>query len=280
VVIIKRLTAVEEFKEMAALEQKVWNAPPIPYHQTYTAANNGGILLGAYDGHELVGFLYSFPGYKNGSSYLCSHMMGILPAYRKGGVGRQMKEVQREHALIEGYDRIVWTFDPLESLNAYLNLHKLKGLAALYYENHYGEVQDVLNRSLPTDRFLVEWWIRSNHIGGGSGIPADSLYHKTLKTNLNAAGFPFVSGGMSAQSLQKLEESHYTVPIPDEFQTMKAEDPQLALSWRLHTRTVFQVLIGNGYVGCDIYRAPEEKLCHYLFVKRDTLSLKGDWPHD
>ena len=36
----------------------------IPVHQTLTAAKNGGLIIGAFDGEKLVGFSYGFPGFK------------------------------------------------------------------------------------------------------------------------------------------------------------------------------------------------------------------------
>jgi predicted GNAT superfamily acetyltransferase len=121
-VTIKLLKTLEEVRDMEKLERDVWKMDPIPNHQTLTAAKNGGILLGAYAGDEIVGFNYGFPGFRSPNVYLCSHMTGVYPNYQKRGLGRLLKEKQHETALEYGYSLITWTFDPLESLNANLNL--------------------------------------------------------------------------------------------------------------------------------------------------------------
>lgn len=114
-VVIRALTTMEELKQMQEIETAVWQMPPLPVHQTFTALNNGGIILGAFDDKKLIGFLYSFAGFDGHVSYICSHMLGILPAYRASGLGVQMKIKQAEIARDMGYQMITWTFDPLES---------------------------------------------------------------------------------------------------------------------------------------------------------------------
>lgn len=47
----------------------------------------------------------------------------------------------------------MWTYDPLETVNGYLNLSKLGGVCTQYIENCYGEMPDILNAGLPSDRF-------------------------------------------------------------------------------------------------------------------------------
>jgi len=272
---IRRMTSLEDMIAISRLEAEVWGAAPIPTHQTYTAASNGGIVLGAYERDALVGFLYSFPGYKQGKIYLCSHMMGIAPAYRSGGLGARLKEKQRELALLDGYDSIFWTYDPLESPNAYLNLHKLGGIAVRYHENYYGEIMDELNRSLPSDRFLVEWKIRSRHVADRKGqafsVPAAPCL---LETEPDSFGDPVPLEGSCAPAAIASRELGYTVPFPDGFRQIKNRRPDLALAWRLVTRRIFGDLFAAGYVASDVTRSPQSGTCHYLFVKQTALMLE------
>src|SRR5690606_31874816 len=154
--------AVEE------LQLQIWGFQAlevVPYHQLMTAAPWGGIVLVAYDGDEPVGFAYGFPGLDRGRPVLCSHMLGVLPAYRSRQVGYRLKLAQRDAARRAGYDRMVWTFDPLESRNAYLNLHKLGAFVETYSIDHYGDMDDDLNRGLPSDRLLADW-----RFGGDTGV--------------------------------------------------------------------------------------------------------------
>jgi predicted GNAT superfamily acetyltransferase len=266
----KRLIDIEEIKSVQFIEQQVWDAEPTPIHQTYTAAKNGGLVLGAYKDSELIGFQYSFPGFKDGRSYLCSHMLGILPAYRKSGVGKELKFFQRELAREMGYSLIVWTYDPLESVNAYLNLHRLKGIAGTYLENHYGRMSDSLNEGMPTDRFLIEWWINSEHVEKESSEPGDELNNHCVKTKLDKNGFPHI---MAEYELNFAQDVVFC-PIPENIQQMKKQHPELALEWRYKTRKWFQTLCQNGYVAEDVKRNVLERTSFYVFRKRDSLDLK------
>ncbi|QGS68395.1 GNAT family N-acetyltransferase [Oceanobacillus sp. 143] len=161
---IRPLETMDELIEMQKVEESVWQADSIPVHQTYTVLNNGGIILGAFDQNKMIGFLYSFAGFDGKSAYLCSHELGILPAYRKGGLGERMKQMQADLAKEAGYEIITWTFDPLESVNAYLNLHKLGAEGVLYKENYYGVMEDELNQGLPSDRIHIKWKINQRNI--------------------------------------------------------------------------------------------------------------------
>jgi predicted GNAT superfamily acetyltransferase len=57
-----------------------------------------------------------------------------------------------------------WTFDPLEIKNAHLNIARLGAIARLYMRNIYGPSTSPLQGGLPTDRLVVEWWLRSERV--------------------------------------------------------------------------------------------------------------------
>jgi predicted GNAT superfamily acetyltransferase len=136
---IRELKTITEMEQIQELEFKVWGTETIPTHQTLTAVKNGGIMVGAYDGEQLIGFSYGFAGFRDGKSYLCSHMLGIDEAYRSQGIGEKLKLTQRDIAIAKGYDRMHWTYDPLETRNGYLNLSKLNGIfGILLIKKHSG----------------------------------------------------------------------------------------------------------------------------------------------
>src|SRR5699024_5776342 len=145
---IRSLTTLDELEDVQQLERLVWSMEPIPTHQTSTAIQNGGMMIGAFDGDRLVGFNYGFPGFRDGVAYVCSHMLGSDPVYRSRGIGERLNRTQRERALELGYTMIHWTFDPLQTRNAYLNLTQLGGVCYTYYPNCYGEMKDGLNAGL------------------------------------------------------------------------------------------------------------------------------------
>jgi predicted GNAT superfamily acetyltransferase len=57
-----------------------------------------------------------------------------------------------------------WTFDPLQTRNAYFNLTKLGGISRRYISNLYGITSSPLHGGLPTDRLLIEWELTSERV--------------------------------------------------------------------------------------------------------------------
>ena len=113
----------------------------------------------------MIGFCFAIPGIKpGGRSYLHSHMLGVLPAYRNAGIGRMLKLRQRDEARARGIELIEWTFDPLELKNAFLNIERLGAIVRRYNENQYGMTGSPLHGGLPTDRCYAEWWIDSPRV--------------------------------------------------------------------------------------------------------------------
>lgn len=124
----------------------------------------GGQTLGAFDGRRMVGFLLAVPGLKQGTPYLHSHMMGVLPEHRNLGIGRRLKLAQREEALSRGIRLIEWTFDPLELKNAFFNIERLGAIVRRYVLNQYGTTSSPLHGGLPTDRCVAEWHLDSPRV--------------------------------------------------------------------------------------------------------------------
>ncbi|CAH0192124.1 hypothetical protein SRABI96_01697 [Peribacillus sp. Bi96] len=259
--IIKSLSTLEDLQEVQRLEILVWGMDCVPTHQTITAVKNGGLVLGGYINDQLVGFQYSFPGFKDGRVFLCSHMLAIHPAHQKKGYGRLLKLAQREEALKKGYDLIKWTYDPLESVNANLNIGKLKAVCSTYMEDCYGNMKDTLNEGLSTDRFVVEWNIRQ--VGKEeTSLPENSTHIVT--TEMNDQGFPYIKDYHLETNADVV-----AIPIPTDIQKIKKGDLRLAIDWRSKTGELFKTLFANGYVVVGIEREQGEHIQNYLLKKQD-----------
>lgn len=259
---IRPLTTVAELQLIPELERKVWDMAPIPIHQTFTAVGNGGIILGAFKEEKIIGFLYSFAGFDGEQTYLCSHMLGILPEYQIRGLGMKMKLKQAELAKEYGYSMITWTFDPLESKNAYLNIHKLGAVGAVYSPDHYGDLQDGLNTGLPTDRIKIKWDLSDSK---EVDISTPPLIQSHILLDVNKDDHPFVTERFTKHELDK--EKVWLVAIPQDFQTMKKENMELAKEWRFQTRDVMQALFASGYQAKDVIRNLEKQVSYYVFKK-------------
>src|SRR5215217_280770 len=123
-VTIREIDDVGQLHAVEDLQKEVWGIPDldvVPLTQLVAAKEAGGVLIGAFDGATLVGFVYGFPSYERGKLAHHSHMLAVKPEYRNFDLGRRLKFAQREHVMTQGVELISWTFDPLQSLNAHFN---------------------------------------------------------------------------------------------------------------------------------------------------------------
>jgi predicted GNAT superfamily acetyltransferase len=164
---VRTCHGLEELRACVALQKEVWNfsdAELVPLRMFVVAEKVGGQVMGAFAGREMVGFALSIPGTRSGHVYLHSHMLAVRKEHRNSGLGRRLKLFQREEALSRGIELIEWTFDPLEIKNAYLNIEKLGAIARRYNINQYGITSSPLQGSLPSDRLIAEWWLKSKRV--------------------------------------------------------------------------------------------------------------------
>lgn len=152
---------------MVELEFLVWEfgeRDVVPSQMYVVAAKIGGQTLGAFVGDKMAGFVLAYPGIRDGRPYLHSHMAAVLPEFRDLGIGRRLKLAQREDALARGISLIEWTFDPLQTRNAYFNICRLGVVARRYLLDVYGSTSSPLHAGLPTDRLVAEWHLSSARV--------------------------------------------------------------------------------------------------------------------
>jgi predicted GNAT superfamily acetyltransferase len=223
----------------------------------------GGVLAGAYDKETLVGFVYGFPGLEDGELTHHSHMLAVKPTQRNLNLGYKLKLAQRERVLAQGIKRITWTFDPLQSLNAYLNFNKLGVVADKYKINFYGESTTSFLHQFGTDRLWVSWLIGSDRV------------RQRLDNEVNAPAFstslprlveirgnePFVSE-MSKASGEPL----VAIEIPSDINALQQKNPALALRWREATREAFTAAIAQKYLVQDFFRSKRDEDSFGVYV--------------
>jgi predicted GNAT superfamily acetyltransferase len=150
---LRELTSPDEFELCLDLQREGFGWTEIelmPMRFFVVSRHIGGLVLGAFDGDTVVGFLSAIPGIREGTPYWHSHMLAVATSHRDAGVGTQLKFAQKEHALQRGIRLIEWTFDPLVSRNAYLNIEKLGVIVRRYLPRFYGR---------DSDRLIAEWWL-------------------------------------------------------------------------------------------------------------------------
>jgi len=267
---IKNPHTIAEFCMVEQLQAEIWgsHADAVPVHMLITFAKEGGIVQLMCDNDRPIGFSFGFLSRTvDGQLKLASHQAGLLPAYRSQGLGRQLKLAQREAALVAGLQLITWTFDPLQTRNGRLNLHKLGGVCNTYLLNLYGDMDDLLNQGVPSDRFRVDWWLESDHVLArlqGECPEPDWAQVPVLNPAQPTGDWlqPAAEVAWPASAPACLVEAPPNIP------QLMAESPQLALAWRMHLRHIFETLFQQGYVAVDLVRRQDRN--YYL--------LQHNWP--
>lgn len=296
---IRKIQTVNEYHACEALQQKVWRFKDreiIPINELITVQRNGGLVLGAFaPGGKLAGFLFGLPGLRGGRLIHCSRMLAVNPAYRGKAIGLSLKLAQRRFCLERGIDLAQWTFDPLQSLNAYFNIAKLGCIAREYVVNLYGCSSSVLNRGMETDRFVCEWWLRSPRVRHAmrSFPPSPSGLRRAGKDraweprSAPSTGFPqalaahlperprFHQGRAGEGSPPFpgrprlwLRDKKLLVAIPTEIQRMKAAELPLARRWQRAVRKTMREYLGRGYVVTGFHTTARLSLGQYVLEKR------------
>lgn len=287
---IRILESPEEMEAVEELQRIVWPGSEldiVPGHMLLAACHNGGLVLGAYTdefrstfeptaappGSELVGFVYGFPGLyftpDGPRPKHCSHMMGVHPQFRDRGLGFSLKRAQWQLVRQQGLDRITWTYDPLLSRNAHLNISKLGAVCNTYLREVYGEMRDGLNIGFSSDRFQVDWWVNSHRVNRRLSKqvrrPLDLADYFAggveviNPSNFDKDGFPKPADELRHPSNIRVEGEFIPivlVEVPFDFQALKAAKPELASEWRTHTRALFENLFESGYLVTDFVFLP------------------------
>jgi predicted GNAT superfamily acetyltransferase len=266
------LTALEDFAQVVELERQIWGPgydEVVPVPILAVSVHRGGILIGAFDGDRMIGFVYSLPAIKGGKATQWSHMAGVVAEYRSAGLGLSLKLLQRERTLKMGLDLIEWTYDPLQAMNAHLNFAKLGVVAEEYAENIYGTSSSPLHQGNPTDRFVAEWWIRTPHVERRLA-PAGPL---TLRTSGLADAVRVNRTAESGEWLESvdvdlsLDARRLLVEIPTGFTDMLSRAPELALAWRICTRAIFTTYFDRGYRAVDFSLDRKARKGAYLLTR-------------
>ena len=260
--IIRLLETPLEMTAVEDLQRLVWRAPDIevvPKDLLLAAAHNGGLVIGAFVQDALVGVTFGFPGiYSTPDGPRLkhhSHILAVHPDWSSKGIGFALKRAQWQMVRNQGLDRITWTYDPLLSRNAHLNLARLGAVCSTYLRSEYGEMHDGLNAGLPSDRFQVDWWLNTERVKrrlSRRSRPVLALAHYRLaEATLLEAHLDRVSLAHPAEGIPLLSGTLLLVEIPSDFLALKASDPSLARDWRFYTREVFEKAFADGYLVTD-----------------------------
>ncbi len=242
---IRDCLSLEDCAACLNMQREVWQFSDLditPLRSFVIARNSGGFTLGAFaesDG-ALLGFAHALAAFdEHRQPFFYSQMLAVTPSLRNSGIGVELKFAQRRRAIERGIPLMVWTFDPLQSRNAYLNIVKLGAVVRKYKVNYYGhQSTSALHRGLDTDRLLAEWWVDSSHV----------------KAIAETAGKSETHAQPSA-----------SVEVPFEIEQIKSRSLNEARHWQLKIRAEFEQHLAAGLYCADFVRGNAEKPSQYLF---------------
>lgn len=288
-VTIRTLADAADCRACVELQREVWNMPDveiIPTPILTVAIKSGGLMQGAFIGGRMVGFTLAFAGLEAGQPYLYSHALGVHPAYRRRHLGIRLKWAQAQAALHRRLNCIVWTYDPLLSANAHLNLTRLGATSRTYLTDLYGMLDDGLNHGLPTDRLRMDWypkqpWVQAvlreladleaterfpdAGIAPPAGVKALDLDHLyDTPAGVGAAVMPDVNAVSSVLDAAA-PGSWACCRVPDDARQLKISDPQTARQWRLRLRLLLGTALARGWEVRSF--RPADRGGHYWLYK-------------
>jgi predicted GNAT superfamily acetyltransferase len=225
---IRPLDTVDEVFRASEVLAEVWGGDRggMPPNLLRAIAHSGNYAVGLYQGERMVGASVAFFA-EPGARSMHSHITGVLPGLQSRGLGRALKQHQREWALAREVGHITWTFDPLVARNAHFNLRVLGTRVTEYLVNHYGPMDDGVNRGDETDRIMVSWALAAPPVP----TPAD-------------------------------DRVVASVAVPHDIEAMRQMAGTDAVAWRLRVREGILAQLADGLVigGFDDERG-------YLFVR-------------
>jgi len=256
---VRPVASLAEYRACAALQAEVWGRDfeCVPASVLQVATYVGGICLGAFtEKGELCGLVFGLSGTQDGKPMHWSHLLAVRESARNLGVGRLLKERQREILASRGIPEMRWSFDPMIVKNAYLNLNRLGARVARFVPDMYGITESPLHHGLATDRLVVAWPTMSDAVRPREVTePAPIL---TLEPQ---------PGDVLVQRDGKRPPSLW-VEVPADFQGLLARAPREARAWHDATREHFLWALGHGYAIASLHRDPESSRCFYVLESR------------
>lgn len=244
---LRTLSHQHDYEKFTQLEKRIWGmefVECVPASMLMISQKVGGLVAGAFDtaGHMLA-MLFGLTGPLGKQNIHWSHMMGVDVAYQGFGLGKQMKCFQREFLLKVGIKEVRWTYDPLTSKNAHLNINHLGALPLHYEHNVYGDGDDSgLHAGIGTDRFTVTWKIAEERVARMINKPQrETKIHKAIIVNTDDNGSPLEG------EFPLPEDNLIRVEIPKDIQLAKERALNAGLLWRNNMRRAFDYYLTKGW---------------------------------
>ena len=265
---IRPLHSNAECNAAAALQREVWGqdyVDVVPATLLHVVEYVGGLAAGAFDGDgEMLGFVFGVNGVRDGEIVHWSHMLGVRERARNLGLGRRLKEYQRQRMHAIGAKQIFWSFDPLMSKNAYFNLNRLGAEVVEYVPDMYGTTSSPLHLGMPTDRLIVS--LRTDGRVERRSSAVLSADYPVMSAFPRDHDRPMPANPASASSV--------LIEVPADILSVLSRSASTAAAWRMAVRSHFQWALSSGYAVAGLLRDPLSDRSFYL-VSRGA----GESPH-
>jgi predicted GNAT superfamily acetyltransferase len=243
---IRDIDSLPEMRQVELLQKEIWGVEDLevfPALALRPLKELGGILIGAFNARELVGFVLGFPGIIEGETVIHSDMLAVKPEFRSLSLGFLLKLAQRDEALRLGVNKVTWTFDPLQSRNAYLNFAKLGVTSNRYEIDFYGVTTSFLHQG-STDRLWVTWDLKSERVQKKIHEPEPFKLEKSTHHLVR------MDDELNPVSVEPgYDESEFIIEIPRE------RDSTTVQPWREATRAAFTAAFKHGYKAEEFFVA-------------------------
>lgn len=275
---MRPFASLEDYRDCVRMQEAVWGegfSERVSMAILKVSQRLGGVAAGAYDAQgDLAGFVFGMTGVEAGRLVHWSDMLAVRPGLRDAGLGRQLKAYQRDRMLDLGVTRMYWTFDPLVSRNAHLNLARLGAVGAEYVQDMYGASDSRLHAGIGTDRFVARWDLDAERVRqrlsgaelGVTDVPADAV-HLVRPAN---PGDPLSPPDPTTVPLPSETTRALACAIPADIQTLKTAHPSTATAWREATRSALGEALANGYEARELVRG--EAYSTYVLTRAEPTS--------
>lgn len=279
--VYRKLTTSAEMMAVEDLQRVIWPVSELelfPVHYLMALTRNGGLVLGAFDGDDLVGFLIGFLGTdqedtsRPAMSRLMhfTHTMGVHQGYKGRDVEFHLKRLQRQDAIENDVRRVTWICDPLRRDEVDLSFRRLGAISTNYIRDYFGITENEFDPDYPSDRIQVDWFVTSrrvqsrvdelrssldlaNFLGGGA--------QRAYGTHLNSAGIL-----QPDEDDLHLEGAVILFEIPFDIDSIVEQSPESGLTWKLFTRRMIESAFAQGYIITDFVSLRDEEFPRSYYV--------------
>lgn len=259
---IRPLRGHDEYRACLALQRDTWGDAPgtlVPTPLLIVAQRLGGVAAGAFDADgRLLGFVFGLTGVERGQIVHWSDMLAVRPELRDHGLGRRLKEYQREQVARVGARVIYWTYDPLVAKNAWLNLVVLGARVSEYVPDMYGDTGSPMHAGLGTDRIVVAWDVAPSRASDRA---------RELESQGKDPGATVLNAGGAAFTLPPDVPDVVAIEIPADIFAVRERSPVEARAWRQSSREAFRWALDHGYVVSGVDRGPGTSVARYVLQR-------------